>query len=109
MPFSHFSKVAKGTTLEDILQKQEIQIQRNCKMIEFSILTTLTIDHAQFGILCSDLSVPQAFYQEYTQQCCANEDGIWKCIIVTEALFKEGIILYTGQLQYPLYAGIWNQ
>ena len=56
MPFCHFSRVYKGTSLADLKAKEQLQISRKCKEVEYEELISILVDQEEFDFICNDLS-----------------------------------------------------
>ena len=81
MPFCHFSRVYKGTSLADLKAKEQLQISRKCKEVEYAELISILVDQEEFDLICNDVSNARSCYQKYSHQSIATLDGKWKCIV----------------------------
>lgn len=106
MPSCHFSRVYEKTTWSDLKAASGQQVKNNCKKLEYAEIATITVEQAEFKLICSDVSYPRDCYRKYTPQSCAASDGKWKCIVIKERKSGQQIILYTAGRIYPLYAAI---
>ena len=104
MPFCHFSRVYKGTSLADLKAKEQLQISRKCKEVEYAEIISILVDQEEFDFICNDLSKVRSCYQKYAHQSTSSSDGKWKCIIIKSHNNKQKIILFTAGRIYPLYA-----
>lgn len=106
MPFSHFSRIFAGTTLSDLKKNNKLQEQTNCKKLEFTELTTITLSPSIFDCICNDISKPSPYYKKYTTKSIADINGKWKCIVLKNNQNSASLIIYTGGRSFPLYAAI---
>lgn len=96
MPFCHFSRVYKGTSLADLKAKEQLQISRKCKEVEYAELISILVDQEEFDFICNDLSKVRSCYQKYAHQSTSSSDGKWKCIIIKIIISNYEVFRYGG-------------
>lgn len=108
MPFCHFSKINRGTTLSSIKEKMVDQKTNDCKKLEYSVIATITISPDEFELICNDISKPHICYKNLTNQSTSSPEGKWRCIIIRNSKNHDSLILYTAGRLFPLYASFYE-
>lgn len=106
MPEALFSRVIDDTNWYRLYENMQLQKKQRCKPLHYKTLAEISLSKTEFNILVNELANPHLCYLPYSPHSIADDDGIWKCILVDNKIDNRKIALYTAGRTFPLYAAI---